>query len=108
VRCYDFRDELRPDLYAKQIDLEAERARGQTVRITLTFDVSRRDLSAISARFPYAVQMNRPFRYRVREIREDGTRIDGDWVSRESWADVIDITSRFPVLVPSGDRLEDR
>ena len=99
VRCYDFRDELRPDLYAKQIDLEAEGGSGRTARITLTFDVSRRDLSAVSARFPYSVRMNRPFRYRVREILDDGTRRDGDWISRESWADVIDITSRFPVLV---------
>ena len=88
-RCNSTNDTVR----AWRHRFEAEGVSGRTVRITLTFEVSRRDLSAISARFPYAVQMNRPFRYRVREILEDGTRVDGDWSSRESWADLIDINN---------------
>jgi hypothetical protein len=93
VRCYDFRNGLRPDLWMKRVELAAEAVNGRTARITVTFSASEPDLHAESVRFPYAVRLDRPLRYRVVEIARDGTRVATDWHEKDSWVGLIDATS---------------
>ena len=93
VQCYDFRNGLRPDLWMKKVELAAEAVNGRTARIAVTFRASEPDLHAESVRFPYAVRMDRPLKYRVVEVALDGSRTVSDWREKESWVGLIDVTT---------------
>jgi len=93
VRCYDFRNGLRPDLWMKRVELAAQAVNGRTARVVVTFRASEPDLHAQSVRFPYAVRMDQPLRYRVVEVALDGSRKMSDWREKESWVGLIDVTS---------------
>lgn len=93
VRCYDFRNELAEGLYAKNIEIEATGMNNKTVKQKITF-YSYDKTTYHSVRFPYAVKMNLPFRYRIVEIKEDGSRLYSEWTTQKSWNKLLDITSR--------------
>lgn len=93
VRCYDFNNELRPDLYEKQVEIAAQSVAGGEARLTVIFESGRPDLYARGIRFPVGVRLDQPYRYRVIEIRQDGSQTTGEWVERESWAQMLDVTS---------------
>lgn len=93
VRCYDFRDELREDLYEKLVELEAEAVGGDVVRMTVVFGQSQPDLYVSRPRSRFGVRVDRPYRYRVIEIRQTGEEIEHPWVERDSWAEMLDVTT---------------
>lgn len=94
VYCYDFRDTLRPALYEKQVEVEAEGVGGRAVVAGARFGRDQPDLFARSIRFGVGVRLDRPYRYRVKEIADDGTSTIGAWRARESWAELLDVTTR--------------
>ncbi|MGQ0738318.1 MAG: hypothetical protein ACT4OJ_04595 [Bacteroidota bacterium] len=93
VYCYDFNNELRPDLYEKKIEIKATSVAGADIITTYAFRQSRPDLYARSIRFPYAVKFDRPFYYRVTEINNDGEATATEWIQKKEWNEVLDITS---------------
>ncbi|NSW55788.1 MAG: hypothetical protein HPY44_07245 [Armatimonadetes bacterium] len=93
VRCYDFNNELRPDLYEKQVEIAAQAVAGGEARLSVIFESGRPELYARSIRFPVAVRIDKPYRYRVIEIGQDGSETAGEWIERESWAQMLDVTS---------------
>jgi len=93
VFCYDFRDGLRDDLYAKQVELVAEGVAGGVVRRTALFSRTQRDMYATNVRFPFAVRLDRPYRYRVTEILDDGLRVAGAWRVGAPWIELLDLTT---------------
>ncbi len=92
IRCYDFRNGLRPDLAMKMVELEGEAANGRTARKLVIFQASVPDEAVHRLRFPFAVRLNQPLRYRVREIATNGEEIDLGWRER-SWVGVLDVTT---------------
>ena len=92
--CYDFKDALRPELLFKKVDVEATAVGGRTVSLSTKFLRSQPDLYARSLRFDLPVLLDRPYRYRVTTARPDGTLDEGPWTERESWAQILDVTSR--------------
>lgn len=96
VYCYDFRDALDDSLYAKIIEFQATGVAGRPVIVGLTFSRSQPELYAQSVRFPYAVTLARPYRYRVREITKAGDERTGGWVERDSWVAMLDVTKPAP------------
>lgn len=96
VKCYDFSDELRPDLAIKAIEVEATGVSGYPIKLKpYKFVRSRPDQNTHQIRFPYAVKMDKPFRYRVREYGADGSvEPYSDWIIRDSWTGWIDITTK--------------
>ncbi|MBP8951825.1 MAG: hypothetical protein KBI47_05510, partial [Armatimonadetes bacterium] len=102
VRCYDFNNELRPDLYEKQVEIAAQSVAGGEARLTVIFESGRPDLYARTVRFPVGVRLDQPYRFRVIEIGQDGSETAGEWVERESWAQMLDVTSP-PKPQTSGD-----
>jgi hypothetical protein len=92
VYCYDFREDLSEGLEVKRVDLRAESPADETVELTLEFDRNHPDLYARSVRFPFAVRLDRPYRYRVIEIRADGSMQRGEWIERDSWSRILDVT----------------
>ena len=93
VYCYDFRDNRRPDLYEKQVDVEAETVGGAPVRLQIVFARSHPDVYSASLRFPVAVRLDRPYRYRVAELRPDGTASQGTWRAGRDWVGLLDLTT---------------
>jgi len=94
VRCYDFNNALRKDLFAKRIEVEAEGVGGQKVKTKRTFFANQPDVYVQSLRFPYAVKLDRPLRYRVTELSEERAPFFGPWVVWKNWNAMIDITKR--------------
>lgn len=94
VYCYDFRDALRPALYEKQIEVEADGVGGRAVVAGARFGRDQPDLYARSIRFGVGVRLDRPYRYRVTEIADDGTSAVGAWRARESWTELLDVTTQ--------------
>jgi len=93
VYCYDFRDSLRPPLYEKQVEVEAESVGGRMVVSRARFGRDQPDLYARSLRFGVGVRLDRPYRYRVTEISDDGTSAVTAWRARASWTELLDITT---------------
>jgi hypothetical protein len=92
VYCYDFNNELRPDLYEKDVEIDAEGVAGRRARLFAIFQKDAPDVYTRTLRFPVAVRLDRPYRYRVVEIAPDGTLKEGVWRVRESWAAHLDVT----------------
>lgn len=93
VYCYDFNNDLRPDLFAKKIEIRATSVNGTEVTQAFSFKGSQPDLYAKSIRFPYAIRFDRSFFYRVTEITLDGDAKATDWKEKKEWSEILDITS---------------
>jgi hypothetical protein len=93
IYCYDFNNELRPDLYEKQVEVEALSVNGRTVRRLVAFQRDRADLYARTLSFSVAVRFDRPYRYRLVEVFPDGTSRAGVWQQGRSWTQILDVTS---------------
>lgn len=94
VRCFDFANDLRPDLSVKGIDIAATGVGGSEVTIpTQKFLRSEPDLFAKQIRFPYAVRLTQPYRYRIVEYTVDGEKIVSEWKTAHSWTSHLDITT---------------
>jgi hypothetical protein len=107
VRCYDFSDGTRPDLFERRLEIDAEGVSGSRVRLVTTFGDSEPDLYARTLRFPFAVRLDRPYRYRVTELRRDGEEAEGEWRQAASWSRLLDITSKVASLADYQKSLEE-
>jgi hypothetical protein len=58
-----------------------------------SFGRDRPDLYAHSLRFGVAVRLDRPYRYRVTEVADDGTSTVTPWREKTSWAELLDVTT---------------
>jgi len=95
VACFDFSNKLRPDLAMKTIEFEATGLSDNKVKLrAIKFLNLDSDLHTKQVRFPYAVNMTRPLRYRIKEFIETGDLIDKGWVTLDSWMGILDITSQ--------------
>jgi hypothetical protein len=94
IRCYDFNNDLRKDLYAKRLEAVATGMDGKEVKQNVTFYSSSPDIYYSGLRFKYAVKMDRPLKYRIVEIRNDTAPYYGKWIEQKSWNKLIDITTQ--------------
>ncbi len=93
VYCYDFNNDLRPDLYQKKIEIKATSVKGPDITTVYSFRQSQPDVYAKSIRFIYAVRLDKPFYYRTTEINYEGEIVMSEWIQRNEWSDLLDITS---------------
>ena len=92
VYCYDFqKQEAR--IYEKRVEIEAEGVGGRPVSIQARFHRKQPDIYARSLRFPFAVRLDRPYRYRVVTILSDGQIHETPWQIRTSWTQLLDVTA---------------
>ena len=94
VYCFDFNNEIRDDLYAKRLEIEAQGVGRNAVNVRVTFRSSQPDIYAHTIHFPYAVRLDQPLRYRITEIFTDGQMQKSEWQEKESWHGILDITSK--------------
>ena len=93
VYCYDFNNELRPDLYAKKVEIKATSVNGSEISIAFSFRQNKPDVYARSIRFLYAVKFDKPYSYRITEINNEGEAQAGQWIVKKEWSELLDITS---------------
>lgn len=105
VYCYDFNAaSADPVAYEKQVEIEAEGAGGGLVRAGVRFGRDQPDIYAHSLRFGMAVRLDRPYRFRVTEVRADGTSTTAPWRERASWAELLDVSTPSPAAAaPASD-----
>ena len=94
VRNYDFANNLRDDLYEKAVDLEATGAGGHKVAASVSFKSSAPDITSTNFKFKYAVKLDKPYRYRIRELLKDGREIITEWKDISMWSALLDVTTR--------------
>ncbi len=98
VRCLDFNNKIRDDLFFKTFELEAQGVNGEPVTGELKFYASRPDEHTMTVKFPFAVKMNKPPRYRVIETNDSGERLTLPWTNLNAWKPMIDITTNLDQL----------
>jgi len=95
VLCYDFANELRPDLAMKTIEFEAMGLSNNTVKIKAArFLNTNSELHTRQIFFPYAVDMQKPLRYKIKEYSVVGDISDTGWITQDSWVGILDISSQ--------------
>jgi len=95
VACFDFYNDLRTDLLMKTIEFQATGLNDNTVKIRpMKFLGVKKDLHTQQLRFPYAVDMTKPLRYKIKEFSMDGEFVDKGWKTADSWMGILDITSQ--------------
>lgn len=92
VYCFDFRDELRAGLFEKVVVIEASGVVGGTTRHLAVFSGASPEIYAQTVRFPFAVDLRKPYRWRAEEVLVTGELQVGDWMESTSWVDPIDAT----------------
>lgn len=93
VYCYDFNQGGESPLYEKQIEIDAAGIGGRRVQLKTLFSRANPDLFARSLRFPVAVRLDQPYRFRVLETAQDGTQKTSAWRERSSWTELLDVTT---------------
>jgi hypothetical protein len=93
IYCYDFKDNIRPDIFFKAIELEATGVNGEPVRTQVKFAQKQPDLNNQSVQFEYAVKMNKPLRYRIIETNKNGQKTTSEWKTLQQWKPMIDIST---------------
>ena len=93
VRCYDFTDDLRPDLFKKIVEIKAFGAAKEFITVKADFNRNKPDVNSLTARFPYAIRLDHPMEYRVIEINTNGEITSSQWIRRNNWSEVIDVTT---------------
>ena len=77
-------------------EVEAVGAGGGVVQASAEFRSAQPDLYTRSIRFKYAVQLSKPYRYRIRELAQSGEEKIFPWVTIEDWTPILDVTTRTP------------
>jgi len=104
VRCYDFSDNLRPDLYSKTVEFKAQGVGRGEVITKVRFDRKNQDLTMYNIRFLYAVKIDKPLYYRITEISDNALPEKSEWKEVKSWNALIDVTSRLKKSKPESHR----
>lgn len=102
IRCYDFYNELRPDLVAKRVEVKAKGVGRGDVIVKSVFGPQNPDIYVYNIRFPYAVMLDQPLYYRVTGIGKETAPVKTEWIEKTEWAGIIDISSSEDEIVEPG------
>jgi len=107
VKCYDFYENLRPDLYLKTLEVAATSVDGsKEVLVETKFYSKQPEINTRRIHFPYAVLVNKPLKYRITELTLDGIKSKGEWQKTESCSALIDITTASDALTSEDNTCE--
>lgn len=93
VRCYDFKDRLRPDLFQKVFEARAIGVNGEVVSARTNFSNKQVDLYKRRIVLPKAIQLKEPFAYRIIEVSQAGKQMESKWQVNPRWKGTIDIST---------------
>lgn len=94
IRCYDFANDLRPELSKKIVELKAIGINGNAVALDpISFSRFQPDLHTHQLKFSRPVLMKYPLQYRVVEYPNEGERKVSGWQEKADWLGLLDITT---------------
>ena len=94
VLCYDFLDNPEEaQLSLKKVYLEAEGVTGRPIKTSLLFPTSDEEASMQYAEFPFAVRVDRPYRFKIKHYDRAGNATVSDWQQVRSWVEPLDVSS---------------
>ena len=93
VYCFDFNNALRPDLYEKNVEIQATSVIGKPLWKTVSFSKTTPDLYSSALKFQFAVSLREPYKFRVHEINNDGEETISPWQNGKSWSQMLDVTT---------------
>ncbi|WNJ19652.1 hypothetical protein [Pontibacter sp. G13] len=94
IRCYDFADQIRPDLAMKRIEVQAKGLRDQWLDPQqATFYANQSGVEEQPISFPFVVSMEHPYRYRTISYTFKGQKEESEWQEIPACRYLIDITS---------------
>ena len=93
VKCYDFSDELRPELLKKIVEIKGYAAGKDFITTKAVFGKNNKDIISQVARFPYAIRLDHVLEYRITEINANGETSISPWIEKKNWAEIIDATT---------------
>ncbi len=107
IKCYDFKENIRPDLFMKIIEIEAQSVDGvEIVKQEVKFLKKNTDLHTYHISFPYAIYVDTPMRYRITEIDIEGKRTVLEWKEKAECSSEIDITTPIDTQYIGNRRIE--
>jgi hypothetical protein len=93
VLCFDFEEQLRPDLYSKSVEIEASGVTGAVLRRSIRFRADNPAASIALFKFDAAVNLKKTYRYRIVTVAKNGRQTTGAWRTGNAWPVALDITS---------------
>lgn len=97
VYCFGFRDELLQQVSVREIEIEAVGVSGKRITASYQFWDKERDVTLARVRFPFAIDLNKGYKYRLRDISVEGNEKRSEWVTVASWNMPLDISA---VVIP--------
>ena len=99
VYCFDLQPEGH-GVFERAVEFDAQGAAGGRTVHQLAFTMDQPDVSVQMVHFPFAVDIRKPFRYRIRTTLLNGQQLLSDWQEKDNWAAIVDITG---VGIPNVD-----
>jgi hypothetical protein len=93
VYCFDFNNNLRPDLYEKAVEIQAVSVTHKPLFKTVRFSKTTPDIYSSAVKFQFAVSLRDPYKYRLHEINNDGEEKVSAWQNGKSWSQMLDVTT---------------
>jgi hypothetical protein len=93
VRCYDFYNKIRTDIYAKKIQIQAYGIDNTLIQIEDTFYQKNPEEAVKYLNFEFAINNSKPLMYRIIEINKSGNQFVKGWIKKLDWSQ-IDITNQ--------------
>jgi len=93
IYCYDFNNSLRPDLFEKVVEIQANSVTGDPITAEVAFSRTSPDVYSATVRFKFAVSLKDPYKYRIREITTDGVEKITPWQIGKPWSQMLDVTT---------------
>ena len=93
VYDFTFAEGRARDLFARQVEIEAQAVAGGRTARTLLFRADAPEVARATVRFPFAVDLAQPYRFRLTRIGLDGRPDAAGWEERVFWSDPLDLTA---------------
>lgn len=93
IFCVDFNNQLRPDLALKIVEIRAVGVNGRNLDTSVTFNSKDADVTSASLKFKFAVNLKKPYQYRIREVALDGSTKVSGWIQGKEWGQILDVTT---------------
>ncbi|MCK4338225.1 MAG: hypothetical protein KAX11_09780 [Candidatus Aminicenantes bacterium] len=93
VYCYDFQDQPRQQkLFRKVVEIKGTSITGSRPVEKAIFSSLYQDVYKRPIHFPFAVDLDKGYDYRVIRIDKEGLKKTGDWIHQDSWTGILDVT----------------
>lgn len=96
VYYYDMRNGNAEGIFLRHVEIEAAGVSGGNTRYSAFFEAERPQDYAFTVRFPYAVNLREPYRWRASDVLQTGEMRLGPWTESDNWSTIINASGPLP------------